>query len=61
MGKPYSRPIADADAKQEIEQFRQEMDEKLEDAIEHHEFKMVHIGIATLAAFAAAIYAAWKF
>ena len=61
MGKPLNRPIADAAAKQEIEQFRQEMDQELEHAIEHHEFKMVYIGIATLAAFAAAIYAAWKF
>ncbi|MBW4657552.1 MAG: hypothetical protein KME15_02665 [Drouetiella hepatica Uher 2000/2452] len=55
-----NRPIADAAAKREIEQFRQEMDHKLEHAIDHHEFKMVYIGIATLIAFAAAIYAAWK-
>jgi hypothetical protein len=57
MGKSFSRPIADAAAKQEIEQ----MDRKLEHAVEHHEFKMVYIGIATLIAFAAAIFAAWKF
>ena len=65
MEKPLSRrrmsrAIADAAAKQEIEQFRQEMDQKLEHAIDHHEFKMVYIGIATLAAFAITIYAAWK-
>jgi hypothetical protein len=51
----------DPQAAERITQFKQEMDEELEQAIESHEFKMVYIGIATLAVFAGIIYLAWKF
>jgi hypothetical protein len=51
----------DSQAMESITQFRKELDEHLEHAIEAHEFKMVYIGIATLAVFASVIYLAWKF
>lgn len=53
--------IFDPQAKEKIEQFRQELDEEIDHAIDHHEFKMVYIGIATLVVSAGVIYAAWKF
>jgi uncharacterized membrane protein YheB (UPF0754 family) len=61
MGKQGKRSIVASEAKEKVNQFRQELDEELEQAIEHHEFKMVYIGIATLALFVGVIYAAWKF
>jgi hypothetical protein len=61
MAKQSSRAIVDPAAKEKIDQFRQELDQKLDQAIDHHEFKMVYIGIATLALFVGVIYAAWKF
>ena len=53
--------ISDPQAKEKIEQFRQELGQQIDHAIDHHEFKMVYIGIATLVLFAGVIYAAWKF
>jgi 50S ribosomal subunit-associated GTPase HflX len=62
MRRQSNRSIVVSEAKKEkIDQFRQELDQKLDQAIEHHEFKMVYIGIATLALFVGVIYAAWKF
>jgi uncharacterized membrane protein YheB (UPF0754 family) len=61
MRKQGNRPIVTSEAKEKINQFRQELGEELDHAIEHHEFKMVYIGIATLALFVGVIYAAWKF
>jgi hypothetical protein len=61
MSKRVSRSISDPQAKEKFEQFRQELDQKIDRAIDHHEFKMVYIGIATLVMFAGVIYAAWKF
>ncbi|HSM83329.1 MAG TPA: hypothetical protein VLS96_16710 [Nodosilinea sp.] len=61
MAKPVYQPLNDPDAGQKLEQFRQDLNQELEHAIEGHEFKMVYIGIATLIAFAAVIYLAWKF
>lgn len=61
MAKQSSRAVVDSAAKEKIAQFRQELDQKLDQAIDHHEFKMVYIGIATLALFVGVIYAAWKF
>lgn len=60
MTKQLSRPTK-PESKEKIEQFRQELNKELDAAIEHHEFKMVYIGIATLVVFVAVIYAAWKF
>jgi|GEM_PF-1340264 len=51
----------DPQAVDKITQFKQELNEELEHAIESHEFKMVYIGIATLVVFAGVIYLAWKF
>lgn len=61
MSKRVSRSLSDPQAQEKIEQFRQELDQQLDRAIDHHEFKMVYIGIATLVVFAGVIYAAWKF
>lgn len=61
MAKQSSRAIVDPAAQEKIDQFRQELDQKLDQAIDHHEFKMVYIGIATLALFIGVIYTAWKF
>ncbi len=65
MAKQSSRTVVNSAnhsaAQEKIEQFRQELDQKLDQAIDHHEFKMVYIGIATLALFVGVIYAAWKF
>lgn len=54
------RPVKAAD-KEQIEQFRQDLESEIDKAIDHHEFKMVYIGIATLAAFAGVIYLSIKF
>ncbi len=61
MKKQGNRSIAVPEDKEKINQFRQELGKELDHAIEHHEFKMVYIGIATLALFVGVIYAAWKF
>ncbi|MCU0526732.1 MAG: hypothetical protein MUF72_18135 [Elainella sp. Prado103] len=61
MAKRTSQSIVDPTAQSKIDQFRQELDEKIDQAIDHHEFKMVYIGIATLILFVGVIYAAWKF
>ncbi len=44
-----------------IAQFRQEMNEEIEEAIEHHEFKMTQIGIVTLVAFLGILALSLKF
>ena len=54
------RPVSAAD-KEQIEQFRQDLESEIDKAIDHHEFKMVYIGIAPLAAFAGVIYLSIKF
>ncbi|WP_035990581.1 hypothetical protein [Leptolyngbya sp. KIOST-1] len=61
MAKPSYKSINDPQAGDKIQQFRQDLDQELEHAIEGHEFKMVYIGIATLIAFASVIYLAWKY
>jgi hypothetical protein len=61
MVRKAQRPPVDQADKEKINEFRQELNQKLEDAIEHHEFKMVYIGFATLFAFAGVIYLAVKF
>lgn len=61
MSKRVNRPISDLKAQEKFQQFRQDLDERIDQAIDHHEFKMVYIGIATLVVFASVIYAAWKF
>ncbi|MBD1846717.1 hypothetical protein H6F89_25570 [Cyanobacteria bacterium FACHB-63] len=61
MVRKAQRPPVDQTGKEKINEFRQELNQKLEDAIEHHEFKMVYIGFATLFAFAGVIYLAVKF
>ncbi|WP_088893878.1 hypothetical protein [Leptolyngbya ohadii] len=61
MSKRVSRLISDPQAQEKIAEFRQELDEQIDQAIDHHEFKMVYIGIATLVIFAGVIFAAWKF
>lgn len=61
MVKKYPKLLKDAQSTERIEQFKQTLSEELEHAIEAHEFKMVYIGIATLAVFAGVIYLAWKF
>ncbi len=61
MVKKTGKLLNDPQSTERIEQFRQEISEKIEHEIEGHEFKMVYIGIATLAVFAAVIYLAWKF
>ncbi|MCH9055207.1 hypothetical protein L5220_04670 [Synechococcus sp. PCC 6716] len=44
-----------------IAQFREEMYEEIEEAIEHHEFKMTQIGIMTLVAFLGILALSLKF
>jgi|GEM_PF-6930289 len=44
-----------------IAQFREEMHEEIEEAIEHHEFKMTQIGIVTLVAFLGILALSLKF
>lgn len=61
MVKRAAKLPKDPQSAERIEQFKQELNEELEHAIESHEFKMVYIGIATLVLFAAVIYLAWKF
>lgn len=61
MARKPQRPPVDQAGKEKINEFRQALNEELEDAIEHHEFKMVYIGIATLFAFAGVIYLAVKY
>lgn len=61
MNKRVSRSVSDLKAQEKLQQFRQDLDEQIDQAIDHHEFKMVYIGIATLVVFAGVIYAAWKF
>ncbi|MFQ4138652.1 hypothetical protein PGN35_020295 [Nodosilinea sp. PGN35] len=61
MAKRAYQSLNDPQASEKLQQFRQVLDEELEHAIEGHEFKMVYIGIATLALFASVIYLAWKF
>lgn len=61
MGKKSTQIVVDEQGKEKINQFRQELDQELDDAIEHHEFKMVYIGILTLVAFASLIYLSVKF
>ncbi|MBD1821950.1 hypothetical protein H6F51_05485 [Cyanobacteria bacterium FACHB-DQ100] len=60
MVRKAQRLPVDQTGKEKINEFRQELNQKLEDAIEHHEFKMVYIGFATLFAFAGVIYLAVK-
>jgi hypothetical protein len=54
------RPINPAD-KEQMDQFRKDLEVELDKALDHHEFKMVYIGIATLAAFAGVIYLSVKY
>ena len=61
MARNIPRLQNDPQAVERITQFKQELNEELEHAVESHEFKMVYIGIATLAVFAGIIYLAWKF
>jgi hypothetical protein len=61
MVRKAQHPPVDQADKEKINEFRHELNQKLEDAIEHHEFKMVYIGFATLFAFAGVIYLAVKF
>jgi hypothetical protein len=61
MVKKAQKLPNDPQSAERIAQFRQEISEEIEQEIEGHEFKMVYIGIATLAVFAAVIYLAWKF
>lgn len=61
MVKRAYQPLNDPQADNKLKQFRQDLNEELEHAIEGHEFKMVYIGIATLVAFASVIYLAWKY
>lgn len=61
MARKPSRLTVDAADKAKMNQFREDLNQELEHAIEHHEFKMVYIGIGTLALFAGVIYAAVKY
>lgn len=61
MVKRAQRPPVDQTGKAKINEFRQELNQQIEDAIEHHEFKMVYVGFATLFVFAGIIYLAVKF
>lgn len=61
MARKVQRPPIDPAGKEKLNEFREELSQELEDAIEHHEFKMVYIGFATLFAFAGVIYLAVKF
>ncbi|PSR16710.1 hypothetical protein C8255_16380 [filamentous cyanobacterium CCP3] len=61
MAKRAYQPLNDPQAGDKLKQFRQDLNEELEHAIEGHEFKMVYIGIGTLIAFASVIYLAWKY
>ncbi|MBE9138423.1 hypothetical protein IQ254_14705 [Nodosilinea sp. LEGE 07088] len=61
MAKPVPQSFKDSQADEKLQQFRQDLNQELEHAIEGHEFKMVYIGIATLVAFTLVIYLAWKF
>ena len=61
MNKSNSPRSVSAADREQIEQFRQDLETELDKAIDHHEFKMVYIGIATLAAFAGVIYLSIKY
>lgn len=61
MRKKAQKAPINLQSDERIAQFRQDISEEIEHAIEGHEFKMVYIGIATLAMFIAVIYLAWKF
>lgn len=61
MARNIPKLHKDPQSTDSIDQFKQDLHEEIEHAIEHHEFKMVYIGIATLAVFAGVIYLAWKF
>lgn len=61
MAKRAYKSLNDSQANEKLQQFRKNLNEELEHAIEGHEYKMIYIGFATLFIFAAAIYLAWKF
>ncbi len=61
MTKRAYQSLNDPQANEKLQEFRQNLDEELEHAIEGHEFKMIYIGFATLFIFATVIYLAWKF
>jgi hypothetical protein len=61
MSRKPVRSRIDAAGKEKINEFRQNLNQELEEAIEHHEFKMVYIGFATLFVFAGVIYLSVKF
>lgn len=61
MAKRAYQSLNDPQANEKLQEFRQNLNEELEHAIEGHEFKMIYIGFATLFVFATVIYLAWKF
>lgn len=65
MSKKSAFPRVDAANnaanKEKLAQFRKDLENELEKAIDHHEFKMVYIGFATLFVFAGIIYLSVKF
>lgn len=61
MGKKSAQLTVNAEDKEKMNQFRQELDKELDNAIKGHEFKMVYIGFLTLFLFIGLIYLSVKF
>lgn len=61
MSKPTDPQTIDSSEANPVEKFRQDLESELDKAIDHHEFKMVYIGIATLVLFAGVIYASVRY
>lgn len=60
MARKVYRPVTDPQAAEKMAEFRDSISHEVDHAIEGHESKMIYIGFATLAIFAAVLYGAWK-